>query len=216
MGNNMQQVFSKIFMWLCLGLIITFATGYFIQTNTDLFSSLYKGSTYLFVWLAEIVVAIVLVVRIRKLKPLTTTILYLAYTILTGVTFATIFVIYNLTSIIYIFAVTALVLFIFGMIGYKTKIDLTRISTFLFMGIIAIIILMVVSAFIDSVALNLGVIIFSLILFFIYVAYDIQMIKRRMYQIDNEDNLAIYGAFQLYIDFINIFMDLLSLFGKEK
>ncbi len=211
---EIQQMFSKVFMWLCLGLLVTFGVGYFVQSSDAIITALFSGGQYLIVYLLEIVLAIVLVTRIHKMKPLTATILYLAYTALTGLTFATIFLAYELTSIIYIFAVTAIVLLIFGLFGYYTKIDLTKLSTFLFMGIIALIILMILSIFIPS--LNLVATVISLILFFIYIGYDIQMIKRRLYGNMNPDNAAIYGAFQLYLDFINIFLDLLSLFGKEK
>jgi len=216
MDNNMREIFSKMFLWLCLGLLVTFGVAYFIQDNEPLINDLFTGGKYLFVWIAEIVVAIILSARIHKMKPVTAGILYIIYTALTGLTFSTIFILYEITSIIYIFGITAIVLFIFGLIGYKTKLDLTKISTFLFMGLIAIIILSIVSVFVDSVALNLGITILSLLIFMAYIAYDIHVIKKRLYYTESEDSLAIYGAFQLYLDFINIFLDLLSLFGKEK
>ena len=90
MNDELRDVFSKVFMWLFVGLLITFGMGYGIQEST-LMDTLFSGGLYLFVWLAEIVIAIVLAVRIRKIKPLTATILYLFYTALTGITFATIF-----------------------------------------------------------------------------------------------------------------------------
>lgn len=216
MDNNMREVFSKIFLWLCLGLLITFGVAYFIQDNEPIINKLFTGGTYLFVWIAEIVIAIVLSSRIHKMKPITAGILYIVYTILTGLTFSTIFILYELTSIIYIFAITAIVLLVFGLVGYKTKLDLTKISTFLFMGLIAIILLAIVSVFVESVALNLGITILSLLIFMVYIAYDVQAIKKKLYYTSSDDSLAIYGAFQLYLDFINIFIDLLSLFGKEK
>lgn len=211
---NSNQIFSKIFMWLCIGLLVTFGTGYLIQSSDSLMTQLFSGNMYFLIWIAEIVVAIVLVSRIHKMQPTTATILYLAYTALTGCTFATIFWLYELTSIMYIFAVTAIVFLVFGLAGYYTKLDLTKISTFLFMGIISLIIISIVSIFISG--LNLFATILSLVIFIAYIAYDIQMIKRRIYYTYNEDSLAIYGAFQLYLDFINIFLDLLSLFGKER
>lgn len=210
---DMQQIFSKVFMWLFVGLFLTFGVGYFVQSS-DAAISFLAGGGYLIVWIAEIVLALVLVMRIHKMSPLTNTILYLGYAALTGLTFASIFLMYELTSIIYIFGVTSVVLLIFGFIGYKTKLDLTKISTILFMGIIALIILSIVSIFIPSI--NLAVTLLSLVIFFAYIAYDIQMIKRKMYRVENPDSLAIYGAFQLFLDFINIFLDLLSLFGRER
>ena len=215
MNDELRDVFSKVFMWLFVGLLITFGMGYGIQEST-LMDTLFSGGLYLFVWLAEIVIAIVLAVRIRKIKPLTATILYLFYTALTGITFATIFAYFELGSIMIIFGVTALIMLLFGLVGYFTKIDLTKISTFLFMGILAIIIMSVVNLFIGSESLDLGLCIVGIIIFMAYIAFDIQAIKRKLYGIENQDSLAIYGAFQLYLDFVNIFLDLLRLFGNSR
>ena len=135
---------------------------------------------------------------------------------LTGLTFSTIFILYKLTSIMYVFGISSAVFLVFGILGYTTKIDLSKLSTFLMVAILGVILLSVVSIFVESVALNLGLTIASLLIFIVYVAYDIQMIKKRMYYMENQDSLAVYGAFQLYLDFINIFMDLISLFGDRK
>ena len=69
--------------------------------------------------------------------------------------------------------------------------------------------------FVGSETFDLGITIVALLVFIIYIAYDIHVIKRNLYMIENEDNLAIYGALQLYLDFINIFLRLLQLFGKS-
>ena len=84
------------------------------------------------------------------------------------------------------------------------------------MALIAVIIASIINIFIGSETFNLGICILSLIIFIGYMAYDIQVIKKGMYGIDNEDNLAIYGAFQIYLDFINVFIRLLELFGKRR
>ena len=210
-----NRVFSKVFLWLFVGLLITFGTGYAIQYNEPLLNNIFSGGSYIIIWIAEIVIAIVLSIRIHKMSPTTAKVLYLLYTALTGLTFATIFIAYNIESIIIVFGITSLIMLVFGILGYKTNIDLTKISTFLIIGLIGIILASVISLFVESVALNLGIIIVSIIIFVGYIAYDIQMIKRRAYGIQDEDSLAVYGAFQLYLDFINIFIDLLRLFGRD-
>ena len=212
---NTNSVFSKVFLWLCIGLMITFGTGYAIQYNEPLLNNIFSVWSYIIIWIAEIVIAIVLSIRIHKMSPTTAKVLYLLYTALTGLTFATIFIAYNIESIIIVFGITSLIMLVFGILGYKTNIDLTKISTFLIIGLIGIILASVISLFVESVALNLGIIIVSIIIFVGYIAYDIQMIKRRAYGIQDEDSLAVYGAFQLYLDFINIFIDLLRLFGRD-
>ena len=84
------------------------------------------------------------------------------------------------------------------------------------MALFGIIIASIINIFIGSETFNLGLCIIGIIIFLAYIAYDIQIIKRNMFGIENEDNLVIYSAFQLYIDFINLFIRLLQFFGKSK
>ena len=215
MSIENNQIFTKVFMWMFIGLLVTFGTGYYISLNSNMFYNVF-AKYYLILAIIEIGVAIFLSVRIRKMSSMTAKILYLLYTFLTGLTFSAIFVVYEITSIIYVFGVSALIFGIFAAIGYFTKIDLSRIGVYLMMILIGIIICSIINIFVKSEAFNLGLVIAALIIFIIYVAYDIQVIKKNMYGIPDEENLAIYGAFQLYLDFINIFIRLLELFGNRK
>lgn len=214
MNLEENQIFTKVFMWMFIGLLITFGTGYYISLNSNMFYNVFS-KYYIFLAIIEIGVAIFLSVRIRKMNPMTAKILYLLYTFLTGLTFSAIFVAYKVTSIIFVFGISALIFGIFAAIGYFTKLDLSKIGIYLLMILIGIILCSIINIFIKSETFNLALVIVCLILFIIYVAYDIQVIKRNMYGIPDEENLAIYGAFQLYIDFINIFIRLLQLFGDR-
>ena len=215
MSIENNQIFTKVFMWMFIGLLVTFGTGYYISLNSNMFYNVF-AKYYLILAIIEIGVAIFLSVRIRKMSSMTAKILYLLYTFLTGLTFSAIFVVYEVTSIIYVFGISALIFGIFAAIGYFTKIDLSRIGVYLMMILIGIIICSIINIFVKSEVFNLGLVIAALIIFIIYVAYDIQVIKKNMYGIPDEENLAIYGAFQLYLDFINIFIRLLELFGNRK
>ena len=144
-----NKLFAKMFLWLFVGLAITFSIGYYIQGNEPLVNKIFGGGNYFLIWIVEIVVAIVLSARIRKLNPTVASILYMIYSALTGLTFATIFIVYELESIIFVFAISAIVVFVFGLIGFFTNLDLSKISTLLFMGSIALIVLSVVSIFIN-------------------------------------------------------------------
>ncbi|MBR3523218.1 MAG: Bax inhibitor-1/YccA family protein [Bacilli bacterium] len=212
--NN--KIFAKIFLWMFIGLLVTFGVGYYVSSNEIMVENIHKNSTFLIIAIVEIVLCIVLSARIRKMNPLVAKTLYLLYAGLTGLTFSVIFIIYELESIMFVFGITSIVCLIFGLIGYYTKIDLTKLGTFLFMALIAVIIASIINIFIGSDAFNLGICILSLVIFIGYMAYDIQVIKRGMYGNINEENLAIYGAFQIYLDFINIFIRLLELFGKRR
>lgn len=213
---ELNKIFSKIFLWMFVGLAITFGVAYYVSTNSNMVYNLFSGYKFMIILLLEIGIALVLSARIHKLNPLTAKILYLLYTGLTGLTFSSIFIVYELTSIIYVFAITSGLFLIFGLIGYFTKLDLSKFGIYLVMALFGIIIVGLINIFIGSETLNLGLCIIGIIIFLAYVAYDINKIKRNMYGIDNIENTAIIGAFELYLDFINLFIRLLRLFGKGR
>lgn len=213
---DINKIFSKVFLWMFIGLAITFSIAYYVSTNDNMVYNLFAGSKYLIFWIIEFVVVLVLSARIHKLSSLTAKILFLVYSGLTGLTLSSIFIIYDIMSIIYVFAITSGLFLIFGLIGYLTNIDLTKFGIYLMMALFGIIIASIINIFVGSEVFDLGICIVGLIIFLAYIAYDMQVIKRNMYGIENEDNLVIYGALQLYLDFINIFIRLLQLFGKSR
>lgn len=209
-----NKIFSKVFLWMFIGLAITFGVGYYVSINANMLYNVFK-TYYWFLIIAELVVVIFLSARIRKMNPMTAKILFCAYSFLTGLTFSSIFVVYQMTSIVYVFGITSLIFLIFAAIGYFTKIDLTKIGIYLFMALLGVIICGIVNMFVGSESFNFALTVIALLVFIVYIAYDIQIIKRNLYLIPEEDNLAIYGALQLYLDFINIFLRLLQLFGRN-
>ena len=211
-----KNIFSKIYMWVFIGLLITFASGYYLATSIPLINLIFGTSLYWVIFIAQIIIAIVLPVRLMKMSKTTATILYLLYTLLTGLTFTSIFIMFEITSIIFVFLVTAVVFLVFALIGRFTKIDITKIGTFLVMGLIGIIILEIINVFVMSSGLDMFLCIIGLVLFLGYTAYDIQKIKKMDDYGMDKDKLAIIGAFDLYLDFINLFLRLLRLFGKGR
>ena len=123
---------------------------------------------------------------------------------------------FALDSIIYVFAITAILFGIFAIVGKSTKIDLSKFHVYLFMGLLAIIILGIVNMFIMNNSLDMTLCIVSIVLFLGYTAYDMQNVRRMIEAEATNDNMAIIAAFQLYLDFINLFLDLLKLFAKER
>ncbi len=213
---ELKNVYSKVFAWMFIGLLITFLTGYTVSNNAKMFISVFSGFNYLIFAIIEIGLVIFLSARLHKMSPITAKICFMLYSFVTGLTFASIFVVYQLESIIYVFGITALLFGIFALIGHYTKMDLTKIGTFLFMGLLGIIICSIINIFVNSETFDLVLTSISIIIFLGYTAYDMQKVKQALNYYPNEENLAIYGALQLYLDFINIFLDLLRLFGKER
>lgn len=211
-----ENFISNVFGWMFIGLLITFGSGYYLSTNLRLLELIFTNSTYWIIMIAQIVIALVMGVRLHKMSPITAKILYIVYTALTGITFASLFVLFELESILIIFLVTGVVFGVFALIGKTLKIDLSRIGIFLLMGLFAIIIVGIINMFLLNNTLDLIACIIAIVIFVAYVAYDMQKIIRIQNSGIGNDNLAIYGAFQFYLDFINLFIRLLSLFGKSR
>ena len=211
----MNKVFSKMFAWLFAGILLSFGVAMFVIKQEDLLVKIYTTGIYYVIIIAELITVFVLSSRIYKMSFTGAIIAYLLYAFLTGLTLSAIFVIYDITSIIYAFGVTAGLVLIFGLLGYFTKLDLTKFSTYLFMGLIGLIICEIINIFVGSQTFNFVLLILGVIIFIGYIAFDIQKVKENIYGLD-EDKLPILGAMELYMDFINVFIRLLELFGKRR
>ena len=211
----MNRVLSKTFLWMFLGLMVTFGVAYFLSQNDTMMYNLFSGKKYMIVWIAEIVVVMVLSLRIRKLSVMSARILFILYSLLTGVTVSTIFIVYSISSIIYVFLITSVLFLIFGLIGYFTKIDLSKLGSILMMALLGSLICVFINIFVRSETFDLVTTIIMVLIFLGYIAYDINVIKNNYRDIQDEDKLVIYGALSLYLDFINLFLRLLRLFGKS-
>lgn len=208
-----NKIYSKIYLWLFIGLLVTFITGAYTATNEDALSVIFNNGYYWIFVILELGLAIFLAARIHKMQPTTARICYLLYSFITGLTFASLFVVYKLESIILVFAITSVLFLIFALIGSKTKMDLSKLGTYLIMMLIGIILCTIVNLFLQNSTFDIVISAISIIVFLGFIAYDMQKIKRLINYIP-EENLPIIGAFELYLDFINVFIDLLRLFGK--
>lgn len=212
----MDRLMPKVFLWLFIGLFVSFGTAYYVSVHPNMVYNIFETSMYIPLLLVEIGIVVFLSVRIRKMKPLTAIVCYLLYSFLTGLTFSVYFLAFELSSILTIFGVTAFVVLLFAFLGYMTHIDLTRFHTFVFMALLGFLFAVVVNIFLGNSTLDIIISVIGILLFIFYVSYDIQKIKSNLYGIDQETNLAIIGAFELYIDFINLFTYLIRLFGNSR
>lgn len=210
----MNEVLKKTFLWMFLGLMVTFLTGYVVATNDNMVYSVF-GKFYFVLAIVEIVLVLVLAARITKMSPTVARILFIIYSFITGLTFSSIFIVYDMSSIVFVFLITALLFGILAFVGYTTNVDLTKLGTYLVMGLVAVIISYLINMFVQNDSFNIIICSVSALIFLGFTAYDIKKIEALSNTID-EDHLAIYGALQLYLDFINIFIDLLRLFGNAK
>ncbi len=214
MGDN--KLLSKSFLWMCIGLLVTFVTGFGVSMNERMLENIFGGSGFWILVLLEFVLVIVLSARVMKMNPTTAKISFILYSFVSGLTFSSIFVVYELTSIMMIFLISAIIFGIMAFIGYTTKVDLSRVGFYLLMALLGVILVSIINIFLGNGTLEIIICIICLLLFIGITAYDVQKIRALESTGLPEDNLAIYGALELYLDFINIFLQILELFAKNK
>lgn len=219
MENSLTQnkIFAKTFFWMFLGLLgsgIVAAYTYY----SGLFENLISNASFGVVLIVELVTVLLFNFLFRKLPPIAVGILYFVYSMVNGITLSVIFAVYELSSIIYIFIISALVFAILSFIGYRTNKDLSNWRTYITVFLIAGIILSFVNLFfIKSSTLDLILDWFILAVFFGVTIYDINKIKLLQDEENiNQEKIHIYCAMQLYLDFVNIFLRILSIFGKRR
>lgn len=208
-----NKFISKVFQWLCLGLFISFGLGYAITLNEDILITLLNGFTLIMI--AEVVVGLIFTFRLHKMSDTTAKILYILYSALTGVTFSVIFLTFEVSSILWVLLATAIIFGIFSFIGTKLKIDLTGFGTFLLISLLGMIVLSIINIFLLNAALDMTICFVSILIFSGFITYDINRIIK-LSKLQLEEKYAVFWAFQLYLDIINIILDLLNLGGKRK
>ncbi len=214
-----NKLYSKIFGWLFVGLLITFLGGYgfmaILVNNLNIAKAVLTSGFLIGIVISEIVIAIILGVRVAKLKPTTIKVLYILYCVLSSITFSTIFIAFKVSSIILVFLVTAIIFGLFALIGAKLNVDLKKFGTYLLIALIGIVIMSIINIIMQKTTLELVLAIISILVFTLYIGYDIKKAQALADSGIEEDNLAVYTAFQLYLDFINIFIRLLELFNRR-
>lgn len=216
-----QRFITKVFGWMFAGLAITGMVAYFTATSHTTMSFLTNHIYIIYIVLfAEIFMVYILSERIEKFTVFEATLIYLSYAALNGFVFSIFFIIYTKSSIATTFYITAGTFGFMSFYGYVTKKDLTSWGNLLFMALLGLIIASVVNIFLRSSTLYWVVTFIGIITFVGLIAYDTQKIKE-MNIIGNEgtdedSKEAIIGALELYLDFINLFLYLLRIFGKKK
>ena len=211
----------KVYVWMTLALVITGFTAFGIAENPGLVYTIVTSR--LLFWglvIGEFALVMAIYGAIGRLSATAATLLFVLYSIVNGATLSVIFLAYTMTSIASVFFITAGTFAVMAFIGYTTKTDLTSFGKMLMMGLIGIILATVVNIFIGSSMLNMIVSYVGVVVFVGLTAYDSQKIKNLLYQVDNmseeAQKLALLGSLTLYLDFINLFLMLLRIFGGNR
>ena len=205
---------------MSIALIVTFLTGYFTVTNEAVRSTSY---TLLPLFLIlQFVLPLSMSLFIYKANATILRVMFVIYSISTGVILSFIAEYYTLGSVISVLSGTIVLFLVLTIYGYTTKSNLQSYTSFLFVGLISIIIMSVINMFIGSNTLDLLLSALAVVVFVIYTAYDTQRIKNTIIslsyqgQLDLLDRVEIIGALSLYLDFINLFIYLIRIFGRRK
>ncbi len=216
-----NSYFQKVYLWMTIGLLTTTAAAFFMLTSASLQQMIFGNRMAFYgLMIAEFGLVIFMTAAINRISSATATLMFLGYSALNGITFSAIFLVYTQSSIVSTFLVTAGTFAAMSMYGYATKRDLTGFGSFLFMGLIGIVIASLVNMFLHNqmiywITSYLGVFIFVGL-----TAYDTQKIKRigqaGFASEQHYKKAAILGALTLYLDFINLFLMLLRIMGNRR
>lgn len=217
-----RNLMRNVYIWMTLGLAITGVVAWGTAQNTQLVRTLAQNNGFLILMLVEVGLVFFLAARIMKMSPATATIAFAAYSALNGVTMSFIFLAYTSQSIATTFFITAGMFGAMSIFAFVTRKDLSSWGSYLFMALIGVIIASLVNFFLRSEALSYLISYVGVLLFMGLTAYDTQRIKRMsdaMGENMSEPNyirLSIMGALKLYLDFINMFLFLLRIFGGRR
>lgn len=212
----------KVYVWMTLALVITGFTAYGVASSPGIITAIISSKALMWgLIIAEIALVWYVSARIDRLSLTTATLLFILYSVLNGATLSIIFLAFTMQSIASVFFITAGTFAAMSLIGYFTKTDLSSFGKILFMALIGLIIATVVNAFlIKSGGFSLIISYVGVLIFVGLTAYDTQKIKMMLVQADdvNEDaqKIALMGSLSLYLDFINLFLYLLRIFGGNR
>lgn len=219
--SMVSALFKSLYMQMAAALTVTGLTAYFISQSATFWEMLATNPSMLWVLIiAQIGLVIWLSARVMRMSMGMATMLFIAYSVLTGITLSSIFLVYEMGTIATAFFVTAGTFLAMSLIGYITRMDLSRIGNLLYMALIGVIIATIVNFFVASSTLYWVITYIAVIVFVGLIAWDTQKIRNLFIQHGTADDsgfkLALLGALILYLDFINLFLYLLRIFGGNR
>jgi hypothetical protein len=213
-----RGIISQVYAWMTAGLLVTGAIAMFVASSEALTRLIVGSPLFYILMFAEIGLVWFLSARIEKMAVGTATALFLLYSALNGLTLSVIFLVYTDASIATTFFITGGTFAAMSIYGYTTKRDLTSIGNLCFMALIGFLLASIVNIFLRSEAFYWVLTYFGILVFVGLTAWDTQKIKQMSMAASDEtmgQRIAIYGALALYLDFINLFLLLLRIFGRD-
>lgn len=217
-ASDQLSLVRKVYLWMSVALLITGLTAYVVSTNSALIHYIMDSKFGIWVLFGlQLGLVFYLSARIYKMSLQAASIVFILYSFITGVTFSFIFLTFTTGSIAGVFLITAGTFAVMSLYGFFTKRDLSSWGNILLMGLIGIIIASLVNMFLHNQTLYWIISYIGVLIFVGLTAYDSQKVKALVGQENNEMNqkTAIIGALMLYLDFINMFLFFLQIFGRR-
>jgi FtsH-binding integral membrane protein len=206
---------GRVYAHTGLAVVTSMLVSAFVGTNTALMAVLFGTALKWLIIFAPLLMIFALAMVMDRLTRSQAILALHSFAAVMGLSFATIFVVYNMGSIVAAFMGAAVLFAVMSGYGYFTKQNLDSMGKFMFVGLIAIVIASIINIFIGSSVVTMVISALAIIIFLGLTAYDTQKI-REMLSVENDGRLEILGALTLYMDFINLFLNLLQLFGERK
>lgn len=211
---EINSAMGRVYGHMSLAVITSMIVSFLVGTNATLMAFFFTGAMKWLVIFAPLVAILAVSFAMEKMSKSTLQLFLHGFAALMGLSFATIFVVYTMGSIVTAFMGAAVLFGVMSFYGYFTKRNLDSLGQFLFVGLIAIIIASIINIFIGSSVMQMVISAIAIIVFLGLTAYDTQKI-REIVSYDNDGKAEVAGALTLYLDFINIFLSLLQLFGNK-
>jgi len=227
-ATTFSSIMTRVYVWMTAALFLTAGTAFFTASSPALLQVIFGNSIAVWVlFILELGLVMGISAGINRLSPTTATALFLLYSVVNGLTLSVIFFAYELGTIYQAFAASALTFGAMSFVGYTTKKDLSSLGGYLIMGLIGLIIASVINIFWSNSVMDTIITYIGVFIFIGLTAYDTQKIREMSYAVEQGESMgytdaaaprriAILGALTLYLDFINLFLYILRLFGRSR
>ena len=217
--EGLRQHMLRVYNYMGLGLVLTGIVAFVVGTTPALYVPIFSTPLKWVVMLAPLAFVLFFSFRMQSMSAGTAQLMFWAFCAVMGLSLASIFLVFTGTSIARTFFIAAAMFGATSLYGYTTKRDLSKFGSFLIMGLIGVVIASVVNIFLASSALQFAVSVIGVVVFVGLTAWDTQSIKEQYaegFDSQSRQKLAVFGAFSLYLNFINLFQLLLSLTGQRQ
>jgi FtsH-binding integral membrane protein len=214
-ASEINSAMGRVYGHMSLAVIVSMLVSYFVGTSPELLQFFFTGVLKWVVIFAPLVAIFAISMAMENATKQTAQLMLHGFAALMGLSFATIFAVFTMGSIVSAFMGAAVLFGVMSVYGYFTKQNLDSLGKFMFVGLIAIVIASIVNIFIGSTVMQMVISALAIIIFLGLTAYDTQKIREEV-SYDNNGVAEVRGALTLYMDFINLFLNLLNLFGDRK